>query len=117
MFSQVCAILSGGGGGVYAWSQVPFGGVHGWSQVLPWGGGVHAWSQVSSGIGEGYFQGVDMFGRAGIPGGRYTYPLPTPEMVPGIPNPLVLTPSGDHHNTYGWQAYWKAFSFCDNGMM
>ena len=81
------------------------------------GGCVHAWSQVSSGIGEGYFQGVDMFGRAGIPGGRYTYALPTPEMVPGIPTPLVLTPSGDHHNTYGWQAYWKAFSFCDNGMM
>ena len=37
MFSQVRAILSGGGGGVYAWCQVPFGGVHGWSQVLPWG--------------------------------------------------------------------------------
>ena len=69
------------------------------------------------GLGRGISRGWICLGGQVYQRGRYTYPLPTPEMVPGIPTLLVLTPSGDHHNTYGWQAYWKVFSFCDDGMM
>ena len=59
---------------------------------------------VCPGGGE-YIQGVGMSWGGYVQGeyvlgGGYS----TPDIKPGIPTPSVLTPSGGHQNTCGWQA-------------
>ena len=51
-------------------------------------------------MSRGNTKGVGTVGGAG----GYVY-APAPDMGPGIlTSPSVLTPSGGHHITYGWQA-------------
>ena len=67
--------------------------MHSYLSIWSQGVGKYLWYQVPSRRGAGIPRG----GVASREGGRYTQQV-------GIATPMVLTSSGGHQNTYGWQA-------------